>query len=133
MSRLQRADDSVRMPSRSVAMNGLVRTYPAVIVSANPRSWAITPRPEGVNFGYTGGRFGALGMRTSQEQKEVFMSTFAKLTIAIAVFVATGCATATPQSPTVNVTGDWVGEWVCNKATDGAGVVMRWPSSRPGP
>lgn len=52
------------------------------------------------------------------------MSTFAKLTIAIAVLVATGCATAPPQSPTVNVTGDWVGEWVCNKPSDGSGVVM---------
>ncbi len=52
------------------------------------------------------------------------MTTFAKLMIAIAVLVVTGCATATPQAPTVNVTGNWVGEWVCNKTTDGAGVVM---------
>jgi hypothetical protein len=52
------------------------------------------------------------------------MSTFAKLTIAIVVLVATGCATAPQESPTVNVTGDWVGEWVCDKATLGSGVVM---------
>jgi hypothetical protein len=52
------------------------------------------------------------------------MSTFAKLTIAMAVVVATGCATAEQKAPTVNVTGNWVGEWVCSKQTDGAGVVM---------
>src|SRR5262245_24511628 len=52
------------------------------------------------------------------------MNIFAKLTIGITALVATSCATAPPQSPSVNVTGQWVGEWVCDKAVDGSGVVM---------
>ena len=52
------------------------------------------------------------------------MNTFAKLMIAITALVATSCATAPPQSPSVNVTGEWRGEWVCDKQGQGSGVVM---------
>src|SRR5262245_34495780 len=53
------------------------------------------------------------------------MNTVSRLSIAgIAALVLAGCSTAPPQSaqtPTVNVTGDWQGEWKCDRA-DAAGI-----------
>jgi hypothetical protein len=52
------------------------------------------------------------------------MNAFGKVTIAIAMLVTASCASAPPQNPTVNVTGQWVGEWVCSRPADGSGLVM---------
>jgi hypothetical protein len=49
------------------------------------------------------------------------------VTVGVLVVATAGCASAPPaplQSPTVNVTGDWVGTWTCDFAAHGNGVVV---------
>ncbi len=52
------------------------------------------------------------------------MKTFDKLIMGIAVLTAAGCASAPRQTPTVNVTGNWVGDWVCDNANLGSGIAV---------
>ena len=49
--------------------------------------------------------------------------TFTGMTIGLVALATASCATTPPQSPTVNVTGDWVGTWTCDHLSDGSGGV----------
>ena len=46
------------------------------------------------------------------------------LALGMETLAAASCATAPPQSPTVNVTGNWVGDWVCDNPQNGSGVAV---------
>ena len=46
------------------------------------------------------------------------------LALGMVTLAAASCATTAPQSPTVNVTGNWVGDWVCDNPMNGSGVAV---------
>ena len=54
------------------------------------------------------------------------MKVLKGMTMGVLVLATASCASAPPprQSPTVNVTGDWVGTWTCDFAGRGNGVVV---------
>jgi hypothetical protein len=52
------------------------------------------------------------------------MKTFTALTIGIVALATASCATAPLQSPTVNVSGEWSGDWVCADPSVGSGIAV---------
>src|SRR5262249_22701337 len=46
------------------------------------------------------------------------------LALGMVTLATASCATTPPQSPTVNVTGNWVGDWVCDNPANGSGVAV---------
>jgi len=47
-----------------------------------------------------------------------------RLMIATLTLATVGCASAPPAKPTVNVTGNWIGSFVCNDPSLGSGIVV---------
>jgi len=47
-----------------------------------------------------------------------------RLMIATLTLATVGCASAPPAKPTVNVTGNWIGSFVCNDPSQGSGIVV---------
>jgi hypothetical protein len=52
------------------------------------------------------------------------MKALERFVVGMAMFGTASCATTPPQTPTVNVTGNWVGEWVCDRPEQGSGVAV---------
>src|SRR4030095_1752289 len=60
----------------------------------------------------------------SQHREENDMTVLKSMTMGVLVLATAGCASAPPlQSPTVNVTGDWVGTWTCDFTREGNGTM----------
>ena len=52
------------------------------------------------------------------------MTALQRLMLGVLALVTASCAsTPAPQAPTVNVTGDWVGKWVCEQ-NEGEGIIL---------
>jgi len=54
------------------------------------------------------------------------MKVLKNMTMGVLVLATASCASSAPplQTPTVNVTGDWVGTWTCDFMREGSGVVV---------
>src|SRR5512132_4196075 len=53
------------------------------------------------------------------------MKTLERFTIGVVALVTASCASAPPrETATVNVTGDWVGTWVCDNPMEGNGAAV---------
>src|SRR6516165_685317 len=54
------------------------------------------------------------------------MKAFNWITIGMFALASVDCAMAPTQAPTVNVTGGWADDWVCNRPADGnSGLVLQ--------
>src|SRR5262249_4568778 len=52
------------------------------------------------------------------------MTALQRLMLGVLALMMASCAsTPAPQAPTVNVTGDWVGKWVCEQ-NEGEGIIL---------
>jgi hypothetical protein len=61
----------------------------------------------------------------AQHREENDMKVLKSVTMGVLVLATASCASAPPlQSPTVNVTGDWVGTWTCDFTREGAGTIV---------